>query len=46
MDESILQFMKDYMPLLASAGCGAGFLIGAAASLLGYSINKIQGFFE
>lgn len=46
MTEIVLQFIKDCLPTFIGIGCGIGFLSGAFAVLIGYSISKIQGFFD
>ena len=46
MTEGVIAFIKEYMPEIAGAGFGIGFLLSCISCILGYVLGKVQGFFD
>lgn len=46
MTESVIEFLKEYLPVFIGIGAGMGFLLGGISALLGYALGKIQSFFD
>lgn len=46
MTASVMEFLKEYLPVLIGIGTGTGFLLGGISALLGYALSKVQAFFD
>ena len=46
MTEGVLVFIKEYMPEIAGAGFGMGFVLSCISCIAGYVISRVQGLFD
>lgn len=46
MTEGVMEFLKEYLPVLVGIGTGIGFLLGGISALLGYLLVNVLSFFD
>lgn len=46
MTEHVMEFLKEFLPVMIGIGSGLGFLLGGFSAVLGYALFKVQTFFE
>lgn len=46
MTETVMEFLREYLPKSIEAGFAIGIFVGATAALSGYAIKQALGFFD
>ncbi len=46
MTGQVMEFLKEFLPVMTGIGAGLGFLLGGISAVLGYAIFKVQAFFD